>query len=76
MAEEIKYTHTELVRAVNRIQELAGYSKEVDASKKAGEILNDAIDEMEKTVYKEVNKLNSEEVEVKSGFDEGAEFKL
>lgn len=46
MAQEIKYTHEELVRAVDRIQDLGDYSKRVDASRKAGELLNQALDDM------------------------------
>lgn len=48
MAQPMKYTHKELVDAVQRIQDLGDYDKEVEASRKAGEILNSALDSMEK----------------------------
>lgn len=50
MAHDIKYTHEELVRAVDRIQELGDYSKRVDASRKAGELLNQALDDMQQGI--------------------------
>lgn len=48
MAQPMKYTHKELVDAVQRIQDLGDYDKEVEASRKAGELLNSALDSMEK----------------------------
>jgi len=48
MAQPMKYTHKELVDAVQRIQELGDFDKEVEASRKAGELLNAALDSMEK----------------------------
>lgn len=44
----IKYTSEELVEAVQRLQSLTGVEKEVEASRKAGEILNNALDSFEK----------------------------
>ena len=75
MSEQIKYTHNELVRAVERVQELTGFKKEVDASRVAGEILNNALDNMEKTVYGQVKDLE-EGKSIPDGFDKGNEFKL
>lgn len=48
MTQEIKYTHEELVHAVDRIQDLGEFNKRVDASRKAGELLNKALDDLEK----------------------------
>jgi len=75
MSQEIKYTHNELVEAVQRVQELTGFQKEVDASRVAGEILNKALDNMEKTVYGQVKDLENKN-NVPDGFDKGSEFKL
>lgn len=76
MAQEIKYTHEELVTAVERLQELGDYDKQVDASKKAGEILNDALDELESAVRNGVSDLEKPGGKLESGFDKGDEFKL
>ena len=77
MSQEIKYIHGELEKAVERIQDIGDYNKEVDASRKAGEILNKALDSMEKTVYQESKDLVDEEEpeSLKSGFD-NTEFTL
>ena len=75
MAQEIKYTHKELVDAVKRLQGLCDFEKEVEASRKAGEILNNAIDQLETGVVTGV-KQEVDTHEVKSGFDEGDEFSL
>jgi hypothetical protein len=84
--QEIKYTHTELVEAVQRLQDLGEFDKEVEASKKAGEILNNALDRMERQIDTEVRQTvenvepeKSGEGEVlssKDAFDKGSEFKL
>lgn len=77
MAQEIKYTHKELVEAVQRLQSLCEYDKEVEASRKAGEILNEAIDKLENQVVTSVkNEVEVESRQVKSGFDDGEEFSL
>lgn len=60
MGKEIKYTHESLVRAVDRIEELGDYSTRVDASQKAGEILNKALNSMDKEVVEQVEKLDNE----------------
>ena len=70
MSQEIKYTHEELVRAVDRIQKLGEFSKRVDASRKAGELLNQALDDMEKGIVEGVK--SSEEFD---SFDD-TQFKL
>lgn len=48
MGHPTKYTHQELVDAVQRLQDLGDFNNEVDASRRAGEILNKALDAMEK----------------------------
>jgi len=60
MGNEIKYTANELVEAVKRIQSLGDYDKEVEASRKAGEILNSALDAMEDQVVAGVVGMDSE----------------
>lgn len=60
MGKEIKYTHESLVRAVDRIEELGDYSTRVDASQKAGDILNKALDSMDKQVVEQVKELEDE----------------
>lgn len=77
MSQEIKYIHGELEKAVERIQDMGDYSKEVDASRKAGEILNKALDSMEKTVYQETKELidEKETESLDSSFD-NKEFTL
>ena len=59
MGKEIKYTHESLVTAVDRLEELGDYNTRVDASEKAGEILNNALDEMEKKVAEQVEELGN-----------------
>lgn len=59
VGKEIKYTHESLVRAVDRIQEVGDFNTRVDASEKAGEILNKALDSMEKQVVEQVNDLEN-----------------
>ena len=46
----VKYTSEELVDAVQRLQSLTDADTEVEASRKAGEILNNALDSFEKGV--------------------------
>lgn len=77
MTQEIKYTHEELVTAVDRIEELGEFSTRVEASQKAGEILNQALDRMEKTVVKETSELIEQKTsdELPDGFN-GEEFSL
>jgi len=75
LSQQIKYTHKELVRAVERIQEMKGFDKEVDASRVAGQILNEALDSMEKTVYKNVKDMSGKDEVVEDGFG-GEEFGL
>jgi len=60
MGNEIKYTANELVEAVKRIQSLGDFDKEVEASRKAGEILNSALDAMEDQVVAGVVGMDSE----------------
>jgi hypothetical protein len=60
MGNEIKYTANELVEAVKRIQSLGDYDKEVEASRKAGEILNSALDAMEDQVVAGVVGMDSQ----------------
>lgn len=57
MGKEIKYTHESLINAVDRIEDLGDFNTRVEASEKAGDILNRALDTMEKKVYKEVKEL-------------------
>jgi len=77
MTQEIKYTHEELVTAVDRIEELGDFNTRVEASEKAGEILNQALDKMEKTVVKETSNMIEQETseELPDGF-QGEEFSL
>jgi len=57
LGKEIKYTHESLVTAVDRLEELGDFNTRVDASEKAGEILNDALDKMEKQLYEQVKEV-------------------
>lgn len=77
MTQEIKYTHEELVTAVDRIEELGDFSTRVEASERAGEILNQALDKMEKTVVKETSNMIEKETsdDLPDGF-QGEEFSL
>jgi len=77
MTQEIKYTHEELVTAVDRIEELGDFNTRVEASEKAGQILNQALDKMEKTVVKETSNLIEQEKgdDLPDGF-QGEEFSL
>jgi len=59
LGKEIKYTHESLVKAVDRLEELGDFNTRVDASEKAGEILNDALDKMEKQVYEQVKEVEN-----------------
>lgn len=59
MGKEIKYTHESLVKAVDRLEELGDFNTRVDASEKAGEILNEALDKMEKQVYEQVKEVEN-----------------
>lgn len=47
---DMTYEHEELVRAVDRLQQMGSFSTHVSASEKAGVILNDAIDSFEQAV--------------------------
>jgi len=60
MGKEIKYTHESLVKAVDRIEEHGDFNTRVEASKKAGDILNEAIDSMEKKVFEQVKDLEND----------------
>jgi len=57
LGKEIKYTHESLVRAVDRLEELGDFNTRVDASEKAGEMLNEALDTMEKQLYEQVKEV-------------------
>jgi hypothetical protein len=46
------YEHEELVKAVERLAQLGAYRNRVDASKKAGEILNEALDNLDETLQR------------------------
>jgi len=59
LGKEIKYTHESLVKAVDRLEELGDFNTRVDASEKAGEILNEALDKMEKQVYEQVKEVEN-----------------
>lgn len=59
MGKEIKYTHESLVKAVDRLEELGDFNTRVDASEKAGDMLNDALDKMEKQVYEQVKEVKN-----------------
>jgi len=79
VTQEIKYTHEELVEAVQRLQDLGEFDTEVAASRRAGEILNEALDAVESGVVEGVvqtlEKHEGREQEVTTGFDEDS-FKL
>ena len=78
MAQAMKYTHKELVDAVQRIQDLGDYDKEVEASRKAGEILNSALDSMEKDLVAgliEVDEVGERVEDREESFDNSG-FKL
>jgi len=57
LGKEIKYTHESLVTAVDRLEELGDFNTRVDASQKAGEMLNEALDKMEKQLYEQVKEV-------------------
>lgn len=56
---EHKYYHNDLVEAVQEIKERGGFQHEVEASKRAGEILKKALKEMDNTVNKEIKTLEA-----------------
>jgi len=56
---EHKYYHNDLVEAVQEIKERGGFQHEVEASKKAGEILKKALRQMDNTVTKEIKSLET-----------------
>lgn len=60
MGKEIKYTHESLVKAVDRLEELGDFNTRVDASQKAGDMLNEALDKMEKQVYDQVKEVENQ----------------
>jgi len=49
---DMTYEHEELVKAVERLAQLGAYRNRVDASKKAGEILNEALDNLDETLQR------------------------
>lgn len=73
MSEEIKYIHGELDEAVKRMQELGDFERQVDASKKAGEVLNDALDGFEDGLFDSLKE--ETEDNLNSDFD-NSEFSL
>lgn len=65
---DVKYTSQELVDAVQRLQSLTDADTEVEASRKAGEILNNALDSFEKGVSKGiVEVVQDDKIEGSSG---------
>lgn len=54
---EIKYIDNELVKAVERLQDLGDFKTQRHATEKAGEILNKALDSFEQTMNNEVGEL-------------------
>lgn len=52
--QEIKYIDEELVQAIERLEERFEFDKTVDASRKAGEIINNSLDRFEKSVDQEL----------------------
>lgn len=79
MGQPVKYTHEELVEAVQRLQDLGDFDTEVAASRRAGEILNEALDAVEDgVVHGVVQTLEQDqggEQDVRTGFDDDS-FKL
>lgn len=58
MAEtKIKYIDNELVTAVERLQSLGDFQTQRQATEKAGEILNNALDSFEESLSSEVGDL-------------------
>lgn len=51
---EHKYYHENLVKAVKRIKQRGNYNHEVEASEKAGEMLNKALNQVDETLNKEI----------------------
>lgn len=81
MGQPVKYTHEELVEAVQRLQDLGDFDTEVAASRRAGEILNSALDAVEDGVVEGVVRTLEQETGektgegVRTGFDDDS-FKL
>lgn len=73
MSEEIRYIHGELDKAVKRIQDLGDFDRQVDASRRAGEVLNDALDGFEDGLFDSL--AEESEDNLKSDFD-NSEFSL
>lgn len=60
---DMSYEHEELVKAVNRLESLGDFSNRVDASRKAGDLLNQALDSFEKKMVKGLAELERSELE-------------
>jgi len=69
---EIKYIDNELVKAVERLQDLGDFKTQRHATEKAGEILNKALDSFEDTMRDDVGELYG--VEKQRPHDSGSEF--
>jgi len=73
----VKYTSEELVDAVQRLQGLTDADTEVEASRKAGEILNNALDSFEKGVSEGIVKVvEDRQVEEKSSSFDNSDISL
>lgn len=57
----MKYEHVELVKAVERLEKIGDFNTRVEASQKAGEIINKALDSFAEKTREEMQKLDNEQ---------------
>jgi hypothetical protein len=65
---EMKYQHEVLTEAIEELQEFGGFQKEVDASRKAGEILQKAIDNFKRSLEEDIEDLSDLDEEEKKRY--------
>ena len=62
----MKYEHIELIKAVERLERLGDFNTRVEASQKAGEIINKGLDSFADKASKEIQGLEKEEEKKKT----------